>query len=245
MRDIAFMFVDTAHYLKYSYPSDSYIINIYTTDTLNSEQVVSLGKLLTNCIIYFSANIAPYKYKEFNIVCMKTILPVSMYCGGFARINSSALFCDYVPVHELTHEWAGHTVQTTIGSRGEFLIGESLTEYLKCQFLKYYEGDSVYGKILDNFEQQYKDYLSKKRDTSIMNITKCVKSEYPIIMYKQVLLLDTLAQTIGHDNLNNTIFFFLKQNIDKKVTAEQFLDFLRMAYRNTHKEEIEKYVNSI
>jgi hypothetical protein len=248
LRDLNFIFIDTAYYRKASFCAADKNIHIYTMDTLlTTEHIKQLGGSITHCINYFSARIAPYRFHDFYVVDINilfSLLGGSTYCGSFAIIPSSE-FYTYTIFHELTHEWVGDIVQKIFGSRGEFLIGESLTEYLKNQFLKYEMGYSVYRTILNNYERAYKKYLTENIDISIMDVTKYVSSMNPIILYKQILLLDTLAQTVGYENLNNNIFSFLKQNINKKITAEQFLIFLREAYQNTHKEAIDKYINSI
>jgi hypothetical protein len=246
--DLNFIFIDTAHYRKTSFCATDKSIHIYTMDTLlTTEYIKHLGELITHCIDYFSVRIAPYKFYDFYVVDINilfSLLGGSTYCGGFAIIPSSE-FHTYTIFHELAHEWIGNIVQKREGSTGEFFIGESLAEYLKNQFLKYEIGDSVYQIILNNCEKAYKKYLTENIDISVMDVTKYVSSMNPIVMYKQILLLDALAQTVGYENLNNNIFSFLKQNINKKVTAEQFLFFLRETYQNTHKEAIDKYINSI
>ena len=228
INSIAFMFLDTIKFNTHSYSTTLCKINIFTTDnTLTENDFNRLGNKLTNCIDYFSENISPYRYNELNIA--EVVWWGSTYLGSIAFINKPD-FKSYTVFHEIVHEWLGGIIAIKKDSEGEFLLSESLNDYLTMQFLRYQDGDSLYNVAIKIYIDRYNDYLEKNHDTSIWNIEKYVNSTHPIIIYKQVILLDELAKKIGYDKFNSSIFKFLKSIIGKSVETLEFLDFLKNEY---------------
>jgi len=225
---IAFVFLDTQAFKIHNYSTPFCKINVFTTDnTLTENDFGRLGHKLTDCIDYFSTNITPCRYRELNII--EADWWGSTFIGGVAVVNISA-FRTYTLFHEIIHEWIGGIIPTKNNTVGEFLTKESLNEYLTMQFLKYEDGDSVYNAALQKYRESYDDYLKTNEDISIFNVTKYVDSTHPIIMYKQVLLLDELAQKVGYNELNSAIFDFLKKTMWQEIEATQFLDMLKAKF---------------
>jgi aminopeptidase N len=203
-------------------------INIFATDsTLTDNDFNRLGRKIIDCIDYFSMNIAPYRSTNLNIV--ETEWYGSTYLGNVAFVDKSS-FRTYTLFHEIVHEWTGGQIEAKKDSKGEYLLNESLNEYLTLQFLKSEDGDSLYNVAIKNCVEGYKEYLKDNEDMSIWDVTKYVKSTHPIIMYKQVILLDELAKTVGYDKFNAAVFEFLKSVIGKPVETSQFLEFLKEAF---------------
>jgi hypothetical protein len=228
INDIAFLFLDTALFKIHHFSTPFCEINIFTTDSIITENDYSrLKRKLKNCIDYFSTNIVPCRYKELNII--EAEWWGSTFLGNFAVVNKSD-FMSYILFHEIIHEWIGGIITTKKDSKGEFLLRESLNDYLTLQFLKYEEGDSLYNVAIQNYKNSYNDYLRENNDISIWNITKYTNSTHAIIMYKQVLLLDEFAQKIGYEKFNNFIFKFLKSVIGKSIEASDFLNILKEKY---------------
>jgi hypothetical protein len=225
---IAFVFLDTAKFTIHNYSTPFCEIKTFTTDsTLTENDFNRLGRKLTDCIKYFSTNITPCRYKELNIIEIPWY--GSTYIGNVAIVDKS-VFKSYTLFHEIIHEWIGGIITIKENSKGELLVKESLNDYFTMQYLKYEDGDSLYNVALQKYKDGYNKYLETNEDISIFEITKYAQSTYPIIMYKQVILLDELAQKIGYDKFNNSIFDFLKSTIGRPIEASEFLDFLKEQY---------------
>ena len=227
---LAFVFLDTNKFKTHNYSTPSCKINILTTDsTLTENDFNRLGRKLIDCINLFSANIAPPRYNELSIIEISSLWNGSAYIGNVAVVDK-AVFKSYDLFHEVIHEWIGGIITSKKDSKGEFLVKESLNEYLTMQFLKYEDGDSLYNVQLQKYKKGYDDFLKTNEDISIFDVTKYVHSNHPIIMYKQVILLDELAQKIGYDKFNNSIFDFLKSTIRRPIETADFLNFLKEQY---------------
>jgi hypothetical protein len=225
INNVAFCFVDTTRFTQKHFETEYCNVNIFTNDSTFTDSVFSrFSRKMKDCFNYFSKNISPYSLKEFNIVTADWF--GSTYLGGIAFVHKTH-FRNYTIVHEIAHEWLGGQIKIKKESKGEYLVGESLNEFVTSQFLKYEEGDSLYKVQIQNYIDDYNKYLEDNEDKSIWDITKYVHSTHAIIMYKEVILLDKLAQKVGYDNLNSVIFDFLKQSIGKKIEATQFLDLLK------------------
>jgi len=226
INQIALCFIDTTHLIQKHFDTKFCKTNIFANDTTLTDTFLNeLGRKTGDCLNYFATNISPCRFKEFNVIEWPNFWG-STCIGGIACVKESA-FKTYTVFHEITHEWIDGQVITKDGSKGEYLTKESLNEYLMTQFLRYEEGDSLYQVQIKNYTDNYDKYLSKNEDKSIWNITKYVTSTHPIIMYKQVILLDELAQKVGYDKLNSVIFDFLKRTMGQKIEATQFLNVLK------------------
>ena len=226
---IAFVFLDTTAFKTNKFSTPFCEINVFTTDeTLTENDFKRLSNKLINCINYFSSNIAPCRYKELNIVEFAWMIG-STYIGNVAVVEKS-VFKSYTLFHEIIHEWIGGIITCKEASKGEFLIKESLNDYFTMQFIRHEDGDSLYNVALQNYKNGYNNYLKTNDDISIFDVTEYTNSTHPIIMYKQVLLLDDFARKIGYDRFNNSIFEFLKSRIGNPIETTDFLDFLKKQY---------------
>jgi hypothetical protein len=239
LKKIMFLFLDKNLFKQISFSSPYCSIHIHTANgSHTNDDFNRLEKKINGCIDYFSNHIAPYRYSRLDIVEMNWY--GSTYQDGLAVVATKE-FKTYTLFHELTHEWIGGIISIKENSDGEFLIRESLNEYLNLQYLRHAEGDSLYRVVIDKYSVLYNDFLKDNADMTIMSIKKYVHSTHPIIMYKQVILLDKLAKKIGYEEFNNSIFQFLRSRIGQLTETFQFLDFLQKTYGI----QIENYLKAI
>jgi hypothetical protein len=227
INNVALCFVDTTLFTQKRFRTEFCNVNIFVNDsTLTKNNLDRLANKIKDCLEYFSKNISSYRFKNFNIIEVDWLASGSTYFGGIAYVYKSDIRT-YTLFHELTHEWVGGQIKIKNNSKGEYLLKESLNDYLMTQFLRYEEGDSLYQVQIKNYIDLYNKYLTNNEDKSILDITKYVHSTHAIIMYKQVVLLDKLAQEVGYKKLNSVIFEFLKKSVGKEIETTQFLNLLK------------------
>jgi len=231
IQNVAFCFVDTSHITQKHFETKYCDVNIFVRNGIFAENDFNiLKKKMRDCFDYFSNNINPYSFKNFNLVEWDS-WSGSTYLGSVACVHKSD-FKTYTLFHEIAHEWIGRQVKIKDKSKGEYLLKESLNDYLTVQFLKYEEGDSLYQVQIKNYIDGYNEYLAQNENISIWDVAKYVHSTHAIIMYKQVILLDELAQKVGYDKLNSVIFDFLRKSIGKEIEITQFLNLLKEKFGN-------------
>lgn len=142
----------------------------------------------------------------------------------------------YPLVHEIGHRWLGEwTLLINDGQPGAYFIKESLNEYMTFMFVRYYFGEKTYRTLIDRCQEKYSEIKNSANDTPLIDMT--VNNNDIIVYYKGPLVLDSIAQKIGYDNLIKCIAQFYQQYTGKQhLSYKDFIDVLAKQYPEAGKE---------
>lgn len=142
----------------------------------------------------------------------------------------------YPLVHEIGHRWLGEwTLLINDGQPGAYFIKESLNEFMTFMFVRYYFGEKTYRTLIDRCQEKYSKIKNSANDTPLIDMT--VNNNDIIVYYKGPLVLDSIAQKIGYDNLIKCIAQFYQQYTGKQhLRYIDFIDVLAKQYPEAGKE---------
>lgn len=200
-------------------------------------------KSVKHSLDYFTQHFSPYQHWQVRIIefpryasfaqAFPNTIPYSESVGFIAKVSNGQNDIDYpyyITAHEVAHQWWAHQV---IGGhvQGSTLLSESLSQYAALMVM-----EKEFGKEnMKHFLRYELDrYLSGRSEENEKELPLYKVENQDYIHYnKGSLVMYTLRDYIGEDNLNQALSAFIKQNAFQEPPYTNSLDLLKFIEKAT------------
>lgn len=146
----------------------------------------------------------------------------------------------YPLIHEIGHRWLGEwTLLIDDGKPGAYFIKESLNEFMTLMFIREKIGIATYDTLMKRCKYEYQKIENTENDIPLIRVTN--NNNNTLVYYKGPLILDSIAQKIGYDNLISIIVqFYHLYKCKYPINCYDFTDLLKTQFLEAGDELIAK-----
>lgn len=227
-RSIKFVFgIISGIYEKYEEISGRTKIEIYYHNG-HDRNLAGISDALKRALDYNSSYFSPYPYGEIKVVEFpRSLGSYATTSGNVIQMSEIRFIGDpggkedglidlafYTTAHELSHQWWGGQV-IPADAPGAVMLTESICEYVTAKVYERKFGKQQALKFLKIQLNRY--FRGRAGDTAAEPPLLYVKPEQTHISYgKGAVVLYSLAELLGEENLNRALGDFLRETVSQK-----------------------------